>query len=80
MPTNNIKHLMLKEAKRIATKEYIDRKVKVLGEVAIIDASMIREEEIHIVLENHPEYDEDIFRGMIRTFQKKDNSDDSLTV
>lgn len=86
MPTNSTKHRMLKEAKRIANIKYESkRKVirdsqgTIMGE-EFYPASYFMNIDIEELLEDHPEYDEDIFRGMIRTFQKKDNSDDSLTI
>lgn len=86
MPTNNIKHFMLTEAKKIANTKYIGKTETHRG----LDGSISGETyypptyfmnlDIEEILENHPEFDEDTFRGMIRTFQKKDNSDDSPTI
>jgi hypothetical protein len=82
MPTNSIKHRMLKEAKRIANKEYrtITKEIQLKNDGdtirTVISPEIQREWNIDEILDNHPDYDEDIFRGMIRTFQKKDNSDE----
>lgn len=75
MATNTIKHRMLVDAKRIANTEFKDTKeIKVENDILITkytNASMNREIEIDFILEEHPEYDEDKFRKMIKTFEKE---------
>lgn len=72
MTTNTIKHRMLKDAKRIAEREYSDRveKVKNLAPLEIqeyiIPACVLENDDINDILREHPEYDRGEFLKMIK--------------
>lgn len=70
MTTNNTKHRMLVEAKKIANKKFSDYMVRnPLGNVErIIPASDMRDGAIRKIILDHPEFDEDKFKQMIKTF------------
>jgi hypothetical protein len=69
MPTNNIKHLMLREAKRIANKykDIANRDIDELSRFVFINQV---NNEVKKLLKDHPEFDEDAFEEMIKTFQQ----------
>ena len=84
MPTNSIKHNMLIEAKRVANTSFEEKKVinrgldgSILG-YSIIPASMVRNDEINIIIKEHPEFDAGEFRRMIIEIQvrQKENKNE----
>jgi hypothetical protein len=76
MPTNKIKHEMLKAAKRVANTEFESKRTVHRGLDGNISseswypATYFMNLEIRSILEKHPEFDEDKFREMVRDFIK----------
>jgi hypothetical protein len=75
MPTNNIRHQMLKEAKRIANTKFVDTVEEEINNDGLnlkiyTNAAMHKIRAIEKVLENHLEFDEELFEQMIKTFQQ----------
>lgn len=67
MPTNNIKHRMLIDAKRIANTEFKGYFLTTEdGNQLWISPKIVRDARIYTVLEEHPEYDPNEFREMIK--------------
>lgn len=71
MPTNNIKHRMIVEARKIASKEYkgFTQYIEETGIDEIISDDEQRNRDVQLILNNHPEFDSGEFRRMIREFQ-----------
>lgn len=74
MPTNSVKHEMLKLAKRIANTEYKDT----IEEDIMPDGNLFKfkmpakthqDADINEILWNHPEFDAGRFRNMIKEFE-----------
>lgn len=68
MPTQNVKHRMLVEAKRIAIKEFTDIKIINLldNQEIIILKKENKKNAIDVILLDHPEFDPNTFKKMIR--------------
>jgi hypothetical protein len=70
MPTKNVKHRMLVEAKRIANTEY--KTITQSGEdniVIFISSEEQRKRAAQLILNNHPEFDPNTFRQMIKEIE-----------
>jgi len=78
MPTNSVKHTMLKEAKKIATHDFEDFYLRGnLGNVVrIISASEMKDGAIRGILLDHPEFDSGEFRRMIKEIEVRENNKD----
>lgn len=75
MTTNNTKHEMLKLAKQIANKEYEGKSGIIRGLDGSIcggsyyPPSYFMKLDIDKILEEHPEFDANTFRGMVKEIQ-----------
>ncbi len=84
MTTNTIKHRMLKDAKKIANKKYVDTEEMEMRNGLVIkihiNALMNKTRDIDKILEEHPEYNEDVFLEMIRVYEKENKDVDKFDV
>lgn len=80
MPTQNVKHRMLVEARRIANTEFKDETIKVnhnkwdgrrdlIHNRIITMKHEVKNREISKILDNHPEFDPNTFRQMIKEIE-----------